>query len=254
MLELAGVSKRFGGVRAVDGVSLQIASDSVHGLIGPNGAGKTTLINLISGLLMHSDGSIRLNGNDIGKAPAHRRAQQGVARTFQNLRIYPNLTVQQNIEVAGSTVSRSDTRRVSQQPGVQSAAKSSDARGDRIDEAIRQFDLDDKRQLYASELSYGHMRRLEIVRALALLPHVLMLDEPAAGMNQEETEQLIDGLQWVKQNHSCAMLVIDHDLRFIMSVCDRITVMNMGRVLTTGTPSEVSNDPAVIAAYLGEPE
>ncbi|MFK7859743.1 MAG: ABC transporter ATP-binding protein [Granulosicoccus sp.] len=238
MLELTDISKRFGGVRAVDGVSLHVDADSVHGLIGPNGAGKTTLINLISGLLVHNDGSIVLKGRDIGKAPAHQRAQRGVARTFQNLRIYPNLTVQQNIEVAASTVSRSDSRGNS---GL-------------IEEAIKQFDLIGKRQLYASELSYGHMRRLEIVRALALAPHVLMLDEPAAGMNQEETEQLIDGLQWVKQNHACAMLVIDHDLRFIMSVCDRITVMSMGRVLTTGTPSEVSGDPTVIAAYLGEQE
>lgn len=238
MLELGGVSKRFGGVKAVDGVSLQVASNSVHGLIGPNGAGKTTLINLISGLLVHNEGSIVLNGHDIGNAQAHQRAQNGVARTFQNLRIYPNLTVQQNIEVAGSTVSRSRSMQDS----------------NRVEEAIEQFDLGDKRRLYASELSYGHMRRLEIVRALALRPYILMLDEPAAGMNQEETEHLIEGLQWVKKNHSCAMLVIDHDLRFIMSVCDRITVMNMGRVLTTGTPSEVSTDPAVIAAYLGEPE
>ncbi|MFK8083977.1 MAG: ABC transporter ATP-binding protein [Granulosicoccus sp.] len=238
MLELSEVSKRFGGVQAVDGVTLQVSAESVHGLIGPNGAGKTTLINLISGLLVHNNGSIVLNGRDLGNTQAHQRAQHGVARTFQNLRIYPNLTVQQNIEVAASTVSRSNSIHD----------------GRRVEEAIQQFDLDDKRQFYASELSYGHMRRLEIVRALALAPRVLMLDEPAAGMNQEETEQLIDGLQWVKQNHSCAMLVIDHDLRFIMSVCDRITVMNMGRVLTTGTPSEVSTDPAVIAAYLGEPE
>ncbi|MFK7993973.1 MAG: ABC transporter ATP-binding protein [Granulosicoccus sp.] len=237
-LELTGVCKRFGGVQAVDGVNLQVASDSVHGLIGPNGAGKTTLINLISGLLVHSNGRIALNGDDIGNSQAHKRAQRGIARTFQNLRIYPNLTVQQNIEVAASTVSGHFSHKGS----------------DRIEEAMSQFDLIDKRYLYASELSYGHMRRLEIVRALALGPIVLMLDEPAAGMNQEETEQLIDGLQWVKDNHTCAMLIIDHDLRFIMSVCDRITVMNMGRVLITGTPSEVSGDPAVIAAYLGEQE
>ncbi len=237
MLELVEVSKRFGGVQAVDAVSLQVDSDSVHGLIGPNGAGKTTLINLISGLLVHSSGNIRLNGRDIGDFQAHQRARYGVARTFQNLRIYPNLTVQQNIEVAASTVTRTDRR--------QQASP--------VEEAIQQFDLADKRRLYASELSYGHMRRLEIVRALALVPHVLMLDEPAAGMNQEETEQLIEGLQWVKQNHPCAMLVIDHDLRFIMSVCDRITVMNMGSVLSSGAPADVSKDPAVIAAYLGEP-
>jgi branched-chain amino acid transport system ATP-binding protein len=236
MLELDQLSKHFGGVKAVDSVTMQVASDSVHGLIGPNGAGKTTLINLISGLLKHSHGSIQLDGQDIGALSAHQRAQAGVARTFQNLRIYPNLTVEQNIEVAASTASRSVKHRKDAQ----------------MAEAIVQFDLHDKRRLYASELSYGHMRRLEIVRALALTPLVLMLDEPAAGMNQAETEDLIQGLQWVKENHACAMLVIDHDLRFIMSVCDRITVMSMGGVLTTGAPAEVAADPEVIAAYLGE--
>lgn len=232
MLELDQLSKHFGGVKAVDTVTMRVAADSVHGLIGPNGAGKTTLINLISGLLKHSHGSIQLDGQNIGTLSAHQRAQAGVGRTFQNLRVYPNLTVEQNIEVAASTIShRSDAQ---------------------MAQAIVQFDLDDKRRLYASELSYGHMRRLEIVRALALAPLVLMLDEPAAGMNQAETEDLIQGLRWVKENHACAMLVIDHDLRFIMSVCDQITVMSMGTVLTTGAPAEVAADPKVIAAYLGE--
>ena len=236
MLELEQLSKHFGGVKAVDSVTMQVASDSVHGLIGPNGAGKTTLINLISGLLKHSHGSIQLDGQDIGALSAHQRAQAGVARTFQNLRIYSNLTVAQNIEVASSAIARSTQRKNTTL----------------VEEAIRQFDLQDKLRLYASELSYGHMRRLEIVRALALVPSVLMLDEPAAGMNHDETEQLVHGLAWIRENHECALLVIDHDLKFIMNVCQRITVMSMGAVLTTDTPEAVSVNPAVIAAYLGE--
>ena len=236
MLELTSVSKSFGGVKAVNDVSLLVKSQYVHGLIGPNGAGKTTLVNLISGLLTHNQGSIRLDGRDIGTLAAHVRAQCGVARTFQNLRIYSNLSVAQNIEVAGSAVSRSTQQEHKRL----------------VDEAIIQFDLQDKLRLYASELSYGHMRRLEIVRALALLPSILMLDEPAAGMNEEETERLIQGLSWIRDNHDCALLVIDHDLKFIMNVCQQITVMTMGSVLTTDTPDAVSANPAVIAAYLGE--
>lgn len=238
MLELHNISKHFGGVKAVSDVSLQIEQGLVHGLIGPNGAGKTTLINLISGLLKHSGGSIKLAGSAIDTLEAHQRARLGIARTFQNLRIYPNLTVEQNIDVARSTA----------QIGSRAPL------AEKLDEAIQRFDLDSKRQDMAGALSYGHMRRLEIVRALALSPSILMLDEPAAGMNRQETEDLIGGLEWIRDNHTCAILVIDHDLRFIMSVCDRITVMSMGTVLLTAPPSEVAADPRVIAAYLGEGE
>ncbi len=236
MLELTDLSKRFGGVKAVDQVSLTIDEGVVHGLIGPNGAGKTTLINLISGLLKASGGQLTLRGKSIDSLEAHQRARAGLARTFQNLRVYPNLTVSQNISVAASA----------------SASRTAGDHGKVIREAIRRFDLEDKQHLPASVLSYGHMRRLEIVRALALSPSVLMLDEPAAGMNQQETEALVSGLEWIRDNHGCAILVIDHDLRFIMRVCEKITVMSMGRVLTTGLPEEVSADPRVIAAYLGD--
>lgn len=236
MLSLKAISRDFGGVQAVDAVSLDIEPGIVHGLIGPNGAGKTTLINLVSGLLRLSSGSITLDGASIDQLEVHERARTGIARTFQNLRVYQNLTVQQNIDVAAGS------RRHS------SAA----ADAGLVQEAINRFDLADKLQSLASVLSYGHMRRLEIVRALALAPKVLMLDEPAAGMNQQETADLVGGLEWIRDNHNCSILVIDHDLRFIMSVCNRITVMSMGAVLMTGLPSEVSTDPRVVAAYLGE--
>lgn len=238
MLELQSVSKHFGGVKAVNAVSLSIDDGVVHGLIGPNGAGKTTLINLISGLLKHTSGSISLAGRSVDRLDAHERARIGISRTFQNLRIYPNLSVEQNIDVALSSARAARRNRSV----------------DTLDQAIQRFDLTDKRTLLAGALSYGHMRRLEIVRALALAPSILMLDEPAAGMNETETEDLIAGLEWIRDNHSCAILVIDHDLRFIMTVCQRITVLSMGTVLTTGSPAEVAADPEVISAYLGENE
>ncbi|MFT4727193.1 MAG: branched-chain amino acid transport system ATP-binding protein [Granulosicoccus sp.] len=242
MLELHQLTKHFGGVKAVDSVSLTINDGVVHGLIGPNGAGKTTLINLISGLLVHSSGTLKLDGQPIDDLEAHERARIGLARTFQNLRIYPNLTVEQNIAVAASAAVNARS----------AAATASASTIDIVQEAMNRFDLHDKRNLQASVLSYGHMRRLEIVRALALKPSVLMLDEPAAGMNQQETEDLKNGLDWIRNTSRCAILVIDHDLRFIMSVCEKITVMSMGKVLMTGLPSEVSADPRVVAAYLGE--
>ena len=234
MLSLRNVSKSFGGVKAVSDVSLEIEKGDVLGLIGPNGAGKSTLINLISGLLSPDNGVIYLSGKDITSRKSYERARLGLARTFQNLRIYPNLTVGQNIEVAG----------ISSQYSERKETKN-------LDEIIHVFDLSDKADLASDELSYGHLRRLEIVRALALNPLVLLLDEPAAGMNENETQELSNSLRWVQENNSCAIIVIDHDLKFIMGVCDKITVMNMGEVIASGKPNEISNDARVKEAYIG---
>lgn len=230
MLELSGVSKSFGGVQAVRDVSFVLEANEVRGLIGPNGAGKSTLVNLISGLLTASAGSMTLNGLSLAGKSAHQRARQGIARTFQNLRVFPSLSVEQNIDVAryagGSAVMP--------------------------DAAIAEFGLSDKLTLPANALSYGDQRRLEIVRGLALGPKVLMLDEPAAGMNEEETEALGHALKWVQTEADCALFVIDHDLKFIMTLCDRITVLDMGAVIAEGTPQEITQNPKVISAYLGE--
>ena len=234
MLSLRNVSKSFGGVKAVSDVSLEIEKGDVLGLIGPNGAGKSTLINLISGLLSPDNGVIYLSGKDITSRKSYERARLGLARTFQNLRIYPNLTVGQNIEVAG----------ISSQYSERKETKN-------LDEIIHVFDLSDKADLASDELSYGHLRRLEIVRALALNPLVLLLDEPAAGMNENETQELSNSLRWVQENNSCAIIVIDHDLKFIMGVCDKITVMNMGEVIASCKPNEISNDARVKEAYIG---
>jgi len=234
MLSLRNISKSFGGVKAVSDVSLEIEKGDVLGLIGPNGAGKSTLINLISGLLAPDNGAIYLSGKNITSRKSYERARLGLARTFQNLRIYPNLTVGQNIEVA----------EISSQYSERKETKN-------LDEIIHVFDLSDKADLASDELSYGHLRRLEIVRALALNPLVLLLDEPAAGMNENETQELSNSLRWVQKNNSCAIIVIDHDLKFIMGVCDKITVMNMGEVIASGKPNEISNDARVKEAYIG---
>lgn len=235
MLELKGVSKTFGGVKAVQNVSMTIAPGEVRGLIGPNGAGKSTLVNLISGLLRHSSGTISIHGEPVDKLSAHQRAHRGIARTFQNLRVFGSLTVQQNIDVAGYSV------QTSKRNG-----------NDILREAIERFDLADKLHAPASSLAYGQLRRLEIVRALALRPRLLMLDEPAAGMNEQETDDLREALGWVRTQSDCAILVIDHDLKFIMALSERITVLNLGAVIANGSPKEVSENRQVIDAYLGE--
>ena len=234
MLRLDSISKKFGGVKAVSQVSLELSDGDVLGLIGPNGAGKSTLINLITGLLTPDEGQIYLSNLNITSKKPYERARLGLARTFQNLRIYPNLSVGQNIEVASI-----------------SSNYSSRTMNFNLDKIINIFDLDDKIDLASEELSYGHLRRLEIVRALALNPLVLLLDEPAAGMNENETKELSNSLKWVQNNIACAIIVIDHDLKFIMGVCDKITVMNMGEVIASGKPNEISNNKRVKEAYIG---
>ncbi|MDP3526046.1 MAG: ABC transporter ATP-binding protein [Hoeflea sp.] len=235
MLEIRGVSKSFGGVKAVDDVSFTVDANEIHGLIGPNGAGKTTMINLISGLLKLSAGAILLDGKPIEHLPAHEKARVGIARTFQNLRLFPNLSVRRNIEVGESHHSG--------KPGHDD---------DLIEEAIDLFGLRHVLDYSPGSLPYGQMRRLEIVRALALRPKVLMLDEPAAGMNPEETDRLFENLTWLRRRHPCAIILIEHDLKFILSACEKLTVMNMGRLVASGLPGDVTKNPEVINAYLGQ--
>lgn len=230
MLELSGVSKSFGGVHAVRDVSFVLEAREVRGLIGPNGAGKSTLVNLISGLLVPTTGTMTLDGMALTGKNAHQRARLGIARTFQNLRVFASLSVEQNIDVA----------------------RCAGSAGGFPDAAIEEFGLRDKLTLPANALSYGDQRRLEIVRGLALGPKVLMLDEPAAGMNEEETEALGRALRWVQQEADCALFVIDHDLKFIMTLCDQITVLDMGAIIAEGSPQEITKNPKVISAYLGE--
>ncbi|MGB3178609.1 MAG: ABC transporter ATP-binding protein [Albidovulum sp.] len=237
MLQVRGISKSFGGVQAVNDVSFSVGANEIHGLIGPNGAGKTTLINLISGLLSVTSGKIMVGGESIETLPAEKRAHKGVARTFQNLRLFRNLSVRRNIEVADIQV----RGRANTDPGL-------------IEDAIDRFNLRDVLDQVPDSLPYGQMRRLEIVRALALRPRVLMLDEPAAGMNPAETDELFRNITWLRTRHPCAIVLIDHDLKFIMSACERLTVMNMGSLLASGLPQDVTKNKEVISAYLGQGE
>ncbi len=235
MLQVIGVSKNFGGVKAVSNASFTVGPDEIHGLIGPNGAGKTTMINLISGLLAVSSGEILVDGEPVQNLSAEARSRMGVARTFQNLRLFKHLSVKQNIEVAGFH------------------SRSPEAGNDTlVDDAIEIFGLGDSLGQSPESLPYGQMRRVEIVRALALRPRVLMLDEPSAGMNPEETEVLFNNLVWLRKRHPCAIVLIEHDLKFIMSACEKLTVMDMGEILASGSPNEVTGKKEVIEAYLGQ--
>jgi branched-chain amino acid transport system ATP-binding protein len=231
-----GVSKNFGGVYAVDDVSIHCNANEVIGLIGPNGAGKTTLMNLVSGTLPVDQGEILVNGRRIDGLPPEVCARAGVARTFQNIRVFGKLTVRQNIEVAYTTARRYRDNCYDE------------SKPERV---LALLDLEVFSDLKGDTLPYGAQRRVEIARALALSPRVLLLDEPAAGMNEQETESLRDKIKQISDIFGFAIVVIDHDLRFIMNLCDRIYVMHMGRIIAQDEPAAIRSNPMVQEVYLG---
>ena len=237
MLSVENLGKSFGGVRALRNVSFACASGEILGLIGPNGAGKSTLVNAISGVLRPDGGSVRLGESELTGRPPEAVARLGVARTFQNLRLFSSLTVRQNVEVAHITCAR-------HRPEI--------ARTIDLDALLREYGLDDAADRPAGTLPYGRQRRLEIVRALALGPRLLLLDEPAAGLNDYESAELADAVRRIRDRTAAALVVIDHDLRFIMAVCDRICVLDMGEVVAVGTPAQIRSNPKVIEIYLGQ--
>jgi ABC-type branched-subunit amino acid transport system ATPase component len=249
LLELVDVQRKFGGVRAVDGVSLEVQPGTIGGLIGPNGAGKTTLINLVTGQLVPDSGRVRLDGTDISGYKPHVVAGMGVGRTFQNIRLYRDLSVLENVLVGMHTHRRSDvlTRMV---PRRRSAAER--ARVTEAERLLQMAGIDPVRSgnRRAATLAYGDQRRLEIARALALQPRLLLLDEPAAGMNQNEKAEMRDLLRQLNAD-GLTILLIDHDIKLVMGVCDSVTVLNFGRRIAAGPPAEVAADEAVVTAYLG---
>jgi branched-chain amino acid transport system permease protein len=234
ILSTQKLTKNFGNIQAVSSVSINVKTGEIVGLIGPNGAGKTTMMNLISGVLDSSSGSITLDTNDVTKMGSMDMARLGVARSFQNLRLFKGLTVRENVEVSASIAKRF---RNSYQVTV--------------DEALGRFDLLKVADRKAGTLAYGFQRRVEFARALALQPRFLLLDEPAAGMTETETHWLMQTIQKIRDDYGCGILVVEHDLPFIMNACERIFVMNWGHVIASGTAQEIQKNPEVIEAYIG---
>jgi len=248
LLAVEGLERAFGGVRAVDGVTFEVRAGEVHGLIGPNGAGKTTVINLVSGLLRPSGGAIRLGGRPIHGLAPHRIAMRGVARTFQNIRLFPDLSALANVLVGEHHVRRASLgARLLMLPAA--GAEERRAR-ERARALLERIGLADRAEERARNLSYGEQRRVEIARALAAEPRVLLLDEPTAGMNPVEVQGVAALIRHVAREGR-SVLLIEHNVKLVMDVCDRITVLDFGKVIAAGSPAEVAKDPAVVAAYLG---
>ena len=250
LLEVKDLSISFGGLRAVDNLNLTVEKGELYGLIGPNGAGKTTVFNLLTGVYKPTEGSINLNGVNI---TGHRTAQinrDGIARTFQNIRLFKDLSVKDNVKLGLHQHYRYSTLTgILRLPKYFKVEKEMD---ERAMELLKVFDLDGEAEILSSNLPYGKQRKLEIARALATDPVLLLLDEPAAGMNPNETQELMDTIRFVRDKFDMTILLIEHDMKLVGGICEELTVLNFGQVLRQGPTKEVLNDPEVIKAYIGE--
>ena len=250
ILKVEHLCIQFGGLKAVDDVNLEIKKGELYGLIGPNGAGKTTVFNLLTGVYKPTRGRIYLCGEEIGgKAPAEIN-RKGIARTFQNIRLFHNLTVLENVMVGlANQIPCNVFESIFRLPRHKRSEK--EAR-ERAMELLRVFKLDAYSDYLAANLPYGKQRKLEIARALATNPKLLLLDEPAAGMNPNETQELMDDITFVRREFGMTVLLIEHDMRLVGGICEKLTVLNFGTELVTGPTAEVLANPDVIKAYLGD--
>ncbi len=250
LLEVKNLGISFGGLRAVDAFNVNIEKGQLYGLIGPNGAGKTTVFNMLTGVYKPSDGTILLDGKNITGKKTIDINKAGVARTFQNIRLFKELSVLDNVKVGlHNGHSYSTIAGILRLPGY---FKTEKVMNERAMELLKVFDLDGEADYLASNLPYGKQRKLEIARALATEPKLLLLDEPAAGMNPNETQELMDTIRFVRDEFDMTILLIEHDMKLVSGICEELTVLNFGQVLAQGKTSAVLNDPDVIKAYLGE--
>ncbi|WP_432651292.1 ABC transporter ATP-binding protein [Huintestinicola sp.] len=250
MLEVKNLCIQFGGLKAVDSLNLTIYKGQLYGLIGPNGAGKTTVFNMLTGVYKPTSGSITLDGQNITGKPPAQINRYGIARTFQNIRLFKDMTVLDNVKVGLHNQKKySALEGVLRLPRYFKEEKEMD---ERASELLKVFELDGEKEQLASNLPYGKQRKLEIARALATNPKLLLLDEPAAGMNPNETAELMETIRFVRDNFDMTILLIEHDMKLVSGICEKVTVLNFGQELAQGVTAEVLNDPKVITAYLGE--
>ena len=250
MLDVKNLGISFGGLRAVNNFDVTIEKGQLYGLIGPNGAGKTTVFNLLTGVYKPDTGSVVLDGQDITGRKTIDISKAGVARTFQNIRLFKQLSVLDNVKAGLHNHHHYSTLAgIFRLPSYRRVEKEMD---ERAMDLLQVFDLDSEAETLASNLPYGKQRRLEIARAMATDPKLLLLDEPAAGMNPNETQELMDMIRFVRDHFDMTILLIEHDMKLVSGICEELSVLNFGEVLAQGKTTDVLNDPQVITAYLGE--
>lgn len=251
MLETKDLGISFGGLKAAQNVNIKIKKNQIYGLIGPNGAGKTTIFNLLTGVYKPTTGTFFLDGEEICGLPQDKINHKGIARTFQNIRLFNNMTVVRNVMVGLHNLPEYKCSVWESFFRLPRHFKSEKKMREKAKELLRIFDLEEERNSLACNLPYGKQRKLEIARALATEPKLLLLDEPAAGMNPHETEDLEKTIRFIRDHFDMTILLIEHDMKFVSGLCDAITVLNFGTVLTEGDTHTALNDPEVIRAYIG---